>query len=164
MYREELAFDEGRRLYSVAAVVLLRRGSPLLGQSPPAPTAESLKPVEMYVDTGSNISSITEEVAMRIGLNPAILPTARVGGLGGFSHQAVSTQIDLAVAGRMISLDKVSILSPFHEKVKSGKGVYKREGTMEHPPINLFGLDALAKLRARLIVVSDQRHGWLEID
>jgi hypothetical protein len=44
------------------------------------------------------------------------------------------------------------------------KGVYKREGTMEPPPINLFGLDALAKLRARLIVVSDQRHGWLEID
>lgn len=164
MYREELSFDERRRLYSVAAVVFLRHAPTRMGSSAPAPTAESLRPVEMYLDTGSNVTSITEEVATRIGLNMAGLPTERVGGLGGFSHQAVSTEIDLAVAGRMISLDKVTILSPFHEKVKSGKGIYKRKGTMEHPPINLFGLDALAKLRAKLIVVSHQRHAWIEID
>lgn len=164
MYREDLSYDESRRLYSVAAVVLLRRSSTFASTPPPTPTAESLRPVEMYVDTGSNITSITQEVAVRVGLDPSGLTMERAGGLGGVSSVPVSTQIDLVVAGRMISLDKATILRPFREKVKTGKGVYKREGMMEHPPINLLGLDALAKLKARLVVVSHQRRAWLEID
>lgn len=164
MYKVELSFDPGRHLFSAAVVVLLR-SSPGTGAPPSGPpSAGALQPVEMYVDTGSSASSITEDVAVRLGLHIEGLPKERIGGLGGFPRCPVASDIDFALAGKIISLDKVVILEPFREKVRTGKGVFKREGMMEHPPINLIGLDALAKLKARLVIDSAARRGWLEID
>ncbi|MCW6167900.1 MAG: hypothetical protein LVQ64_05595 [Thermoplasmatales archaeon] len=76
MGRLALVLDPEKGLYS--APVMILRGRTSLSTTFPEATN-----FEMYVDTGSTITSISEDIARKLGLDLSQFPREHLGGIGG---------------------------------------------------------------------------------
>lgn len=150
----ELTYDSERELFSAPVLLTVGSGGDLRYQSE-----------EMYVDTGSSISSVAVGTAEALGLDPSTLPRETIGGQGGFAAEPVASGVSVAIGGRQVELDKVRIALELREKVRKKSGKMRRVGERVVPALSLLGLDALRKLGARLIVdLSSQPTARIEWD
>lgn len=153
-----LARDAKTRLFS-APVMVVRggRGVPM--------SAAPITHFEMYVDTGSNVSSISIERATELGFDPANLGRKLSGGIGGYRNAPTIPVLEIWLgepsSPAPICLEGVRIWENTEEsRFRRKKGLRVKE-TRRMPGVSLLGLDAIERLHATLVMQPDQNLGHI---
>ena len=77
----DLTFDQKKKLYSVP-VILSKKSMRGIVNTPGQFNKPVWCPAIMYLDTGSNLTSITENEVDKLNLDRSTFKTQRVGGIG----------------------------------------------------------------------------------
>jgi hypothetical protein len=112
-------------------------------------------PLEMYVDTGATVSMISEEKALELGIDPSALPTRPTGGVTAMKFLRTvpsDSGLSIMVANEKQIYPEMRISEPIKETRRRKKGPLVQTRTLKLDPVNLFGMDSLRRLRARVIV------------
>ena len=119
----------------------------------------------MFIDTGSNLSSITSSEANAIGINVESLNHMDVGGIGGITKTPIANNIGFYLIDdkgnpHSLIMDKIAISNDSVMRVREkSKGIFKQTRTVEASMFDLFGLDALKKLNATLCLNLNKESG-----
>ncbi len=158
-----LTYDESNGLFSVP--VILSR----IGYKTSFNTQNLRIQTNMYIDTGSSLTSIIDIDASRLGIDSSSLPKENIGGVGGITNIPVTNEIaitllDLQNSPINVKLEKVAIFpSVVKRKIDKGGGLYRQKGTVEGRMVNILGLDSLESLRGKLIINMKGKDGKIEI-
>lgn len=162
----ELTYDPGKQLYSVPALFFISDPSPGMIQVKRGRTDSIFHHTLLYIDTGSNRTTLTDLETEALGINLRNLPTELTGGVGAMSHQPYIDQVTFVLQGKdsqfcQFTLKKVSVVSskPKTEKIK-GKG--KKQiitNTGEFFP--LLGVDAFIEIGAELFLNPSRETGQI---
>lgn len=160
MGRLALTYDEGRHLL-VAAVMISAKGSSV------APDAAHALPVEMLFDTGSSVSSMSEETAALLGIATDRLDRRMTGGIGGMKTAPVIRGVSVWLVpdsgeAREIQLPEMLLWENTVDERTSRHGPLRQTGTRRMAGVNLLGLDALCVLGGKLTVGGNPLTGQLE--
>ena len=107
----------------------------------------------MYLDTGSNLTSITEEELDKLEIAVDSLPKVEVSGIGGFTQMPRLKNVNLLLLDKntipvQLKLDEIGVTPANIVKVREKKkGVYKRTSTTVRSMLSLLGIDAVIKLK-----------------
>lgn len=158
-----LTFDINRKLFSLP-VMLLKRIKNMMNTS--HQITERCFSI-MYLDTGSNLTSITDLEAMKLKLDMNGLKFQKVGGIGGFVNTLKTHEVKVYVQSSsntiFVKLDRIAVHpSEIRGKI-SKKGIYKAKGVESAEMINLFGLDTLEKLNGKLEINMRDKSGNITI-
>jgi hypothetical protein len=150
----DLIFDEKRNLFSIP-VILVKKPVRGIGNIPDKSSKLEWCNALMYVDTGSNLTSITEIEVDKLNLNRGAFKNQRVGGIGGFMETPTTNEVTITIMSGDsmidINLDKIAAHpSQLKRKIQKKQGVYVQKGEEKLEMICLFGLDALEKLGGKL--------------
>jgi hypothetical protein len=120
----------------------------------------------MYLDTGSNLTSITDIEAGKLNLDTSTFKPQKVGGIGGFVDTPTTDEVDIYVQGDkdtlQVKLDRIAVHpSQIRKKVKKKSGMYAERGERSAEMISLFGLDALEKLGGKLEINMREKTGTI---
>jgi hypothetical protein len=147
----DLTFDKTRHLFSLP-VTLLRKPEPTFGGPANPPYIYR----SMYLDTGSNLTSITDKEASGLGINPERLRVEDVGGIGGMTRVPITHDVIIVVLDRNqnpaeIRLDNIGVhRTEIKRKIEKTHGVFKEKGYVGAQMVCLFGLDAVEKLKGKI--------------
>jgi aspartyl protease len=146
----DLARDPKRGFYSVPGMIRKLPGAPTGSGAP-------FVNLEFFVDTGSNQTIISEDVAAEIGVDLARVERRNASGIGGWAAMPVVTNLEVWIlepaAGPIpLKLPQVSVMEnrERHDRIKKGPIIKTRDGRMQG--VSLLGLDALEILKATLTV------------
>jgi hypothetical protein len=160
MGRLSLARDATRGFYCVPGMIQKRLGAPIGSGSP-------FVNFEMFVDTGSNQTTISEDVAREVGIDIAKCERRGASGIGGLAKMPVVPKLELwllepAEGPVLIRLPQISIMEnrELHERQVRGPLVRSRDS--RSGGLNLLGLDALIELKATLTVRPHESYASLE--
>jgi hypothetical protein len=160
----ELVFDNSKKLFSIP-VMLIKRAPPSFGIPAKAPPHVN---AIMYIDTGSNLTSVTDNEAKRLEISNDNLTSEDVGGVGGMSKIPISNQISIFVMDKNnstleIKLERIGVNpEKMIKKVEKNRGTYKERGTSTAQMICLFGLDAIEKIRGKLEIDMVSKTGEIQ--
>lgn len=163
----DLTFDEKRNLFSIP-VILTKKTLHEMGDIPGKLHRTVWCNAIMYLDTGSNLTSITADEAERLYLNQKAFKNERVGGIGGFVETPTTNEVKISVMSRnstiSLNLDKIAVHSShIKKKIEKKQGVYVQRGEEMIEMICLFGLDALEKLGGVLEIDVKNKSGKIII-
>ena len=150
----DLIFDEKRNLFSIP-VILVKKQVRGIGNISGKPSKLEWCNAIMYVDTGSNLTSITEIEVDKLNLNREAFKTQRVGGIGGFMETPTTNEVTITImSGNSminVNLDKIATHpSQLKRKIQKKQGIIVQRGEEKLEMVCLFGLDALEKLGGKL--------------
>ncbi len=164
----DLTFDQKKKLYSIP-VILSKKSMRGIFNAP----GQVNKPVWcnaiMYLDTGSNLTSITENEVDKLNLDRSSFKTQRVGGIGGFINILTTNEVGITIMGNESSMFDVKLdIIGIHEnqikkKVLKKSGDYVQRENEIIEMICLFGLDALEKLGGKLEIDMKNKSGKIII-
>lgn len=101
----DLTFVQKRKLFSLP-VLLMKEVKHMM--VPPYEKSERCNAI-MYVDTGSNLTSITELEAEKLNLNMSALKHIKVGGIGGFIDTPMTSEVKIYLSSssgyKLVKLD-----------------------------------------------------------
>ena len=102
----DLMFDEKRNLFSIL-VILTKKPSHGMSNIPGKSTRTEWCNAVIYLYTGSNLTSITENALEKLNLNRVAFNSEKVGGIGGFLETPTTNEINISVMSRdsMISIN-----------------------------------------------------------
>lgn len=146
MGRIALPYDPDRQNFSLSALAVPPRHRGAEHHQP-------FVPIEMIVDTGSNITMVNPRTAELLGVDIGSLPTIRTAGIGGFVATPCTPGLDLFLAGDDIArvrIGKVGVFQRLRERTPRAGRRNVARGSQIHPGYNLFGIDALAAIPGRL--------------
>ena len=160
----KLTYDNKKKLFSVP-VILFKKAKSGIGRA--TEKLEACNAV-MYLDTGSNLTSITEDEVEKLHLDSESFKTQRVGGIGGMVNTSTTDAVSVAVQGDSntlyINLDQIAIhSSTIKRKLNKGRGFYAERGEETIKMICLLGLDALEKLDGKLEIDMKNKTGRIII-
>lgn len=121
--------------------------------------------IEMIVDTGTNRSGISEEVAMELGIDFNHLPLGPVGGITSAAMRPMCSELAFWVGlGDIarVEMPKVMVLGDVVLPAKVVAGGTKRRKQLKSGGMNLFGMDALRLLKADLKVTTNPHGGRIQ--
>lgn len=159
----DLNYDRSKKLFAIP--VMLGRMRYMSG------TQFSPKYIQaiMYLDTGSNRTSIIDEEAAKLEIDASVLPREEVGGVGGMTSLPAFEGLTITILDSEgnpinIRMDKVVIFpSKIKKKIEKNNGIYTQHGTVEGKMFNLFGLDAVEKINGMLVIDMANKKGHIEV-
>ncbi|MCL5732098.1 MAG: hypothetical protein M1285_01745 [Candidatus Thermoplasmatota archaeon] len=163
-----LLYDQKKTLFSIPVLLMKKpnhRGVPTVDKLPTNGWCNTI----MYLDTGSNLTSITENEVEKLNLDKSAFKNQRVGGIGGFIDTPITEEVDINVSSNdgkflLVKLDKIAVHpTEIRKKVKKNYGGYVQRGNQTIEMICLFGLDALEKLGGVLEIDMRNKTGKINI-
>ena len=147
----QLTWDLQKRLFSVPARIQIveRNGNGYVTNTKSTNTI-------MYLDTGSNLTSITDDEIERMGINKETLTKKTVAGTGGFTEIHILQNVSLLFLDSqgnplVLDLDEIGINSRELKKVRTKKnGVFKQTNTTVTAMFSLLGIDSVIKYRGKI--------------
>jgi hypothetical protein len=159
-----LEWDKSKRLYALP-VVLFRKTDPMtIGGKSPYVDSQTI----MYIDTGSNITSIREKEATELEIDLQSLENMPVAGSGGFTQTRIARNIEIITRNSQgnpvrVSIDQISIVPDFlKKKEQKSKGMYRQRGESEAQMVCLLGLDYIEKINGTLKLDLQNKSGSIE--
>ncbi len=159
----KLTWDKNKRLFSFPIMIMRSSSEPTGFQN-----QQHVK-TEIYVDTGSSITSITDSEASLLGLDINRLPTEKTAGISGMTstHYASDLTLIALSSGNPVpaKLSKIAVLpSNLVNKREKTRGEFKETRTYESIMVCLCGLDLLEYWRGKLILDLEKKTGVIEIN
>ncbi|MCI2413233.1 MAG: hypothetical protein MPI47_07930 [Cuniculiplasma sp.] len=164
----DLTFDQKRKLYSLPVLLSnksMHGSANAFGKS----TDSAWYYTIMYLDTGSNLTSITENEVDKLNLDRSTFQTQKVGGIGGFVELLTTKEVGIKLMSNGNSMLDVKLdIIGVHEnqikkKIRKKTGAYVQRGNEVMEMICLFGLDALEKLGGKLEIDMKNKSGKIII-
>ena len=158
-----LAWDKNKQLFSFPVMILK------LSYGMPGSKENSLHlNTVIYVDTGSSISSITDNEASKLGLDINKLPTEKTLGIGGLTATRYAKDLTFIALSTnsplQAKLAKVAVLpSKVVVKREKNRGEYRETQNYEGNMLCLCGLDLLQYWHGKLVLDLDKMTGVIEI-
>ena len=163
MTQVDLEWDKSKSLFAIFAI--LSRKIPDFNSSTGYKSIRTK--VKFYVDTGTTMTSITDEVAKELQIDIKALPRKQFFGIGGIIENPVANDIDIAVLDessepRTFKLDIIQIMSAsVKKKIEKTRGNFKERGEVIGSMFCLFGLDSIEKLNGELRINMKEKRGMI---
>jgi hypothetical protein len=145
----DLTFDQKRKLYSLPVLLSnksMHGRANAFGKS----TDSAWYSTIMYLDTGSNLTSITENEVDKLNLDRSTFQTQKLMSNG-------NSMLD-------VKLDIIGVHeNQIKKKIRKKTGAYVQRGNEVMEMICLFGLDALEKLGGKLEIDMKNKSGRIII-
>jgi hypothetical protein len=158
-----LEWDKSKRLYALP-VFLYRKTDPMtIGGKLHYVNSQTV----MYIDTGSNITSIREKEATELEIDLQSLENMPVAGSGGFTQTKIARNIEIFTQNSQgnplsVSMDQISIVPDILKKKEKSKGMYRQRGESEAQMVCLLGLDYIEKINGTLKLDLQNKSGSIE--
>jgi hypothetical protein len=158
-----LTWDNNKHLFFLTARLDLRSGDGI-GRS--TVTAQTL--AKMYLDTGSNLTSITDTEAERLKIDTHTVETIDVAGIGGVNKTLIVKNLHLFlldISGNPVEIKLDVAINPASVKRTREKkrGVFTQTNTVSLEMVCLFGLDALIYLKGKIFLDMSKMIGKITI-
>ena len=162
-----LMYENNKNLFSIPVILTKKRRSSL-GGMPGQVAINEWCNVVMYLDTGSNLTSITEKEVKRLNLDERLFKDQRVGGIGGFVDTPTTDEVGIYVMSDKgalpVMLERIAVHpSEIRKKIRKNSGMFVQKGEQTVEMISLFGLDALEKLGGVLEIDMKNKTGKVNI-
>lgn len=158
----DLGWDASTKLFRLPILIAINIASPT-GSGMARKFAKAI----FYLDTGSGISSLTDEKASELGIDYNSLPTEQIAGIGGFTQGHILTNVEFIVLigndTKTVTLPKINVIpSEISKKVEVRQGVYKKRGTSSGKMMCLLGLDYLEAIRGEVCLNFVNKKGTIK--
>jgi hypothetical protein len=162
MTRVVLTRDTRTKLFVVPAMILRSDVKDCID-----PGGDPVILFDMFVDTGSNQSSISEEVAGRCGIALPHRQRQATSGVGGFASTPIISSLPfyLLADGNPVPvrLPRLTVLEDREETEVYQEGPIRKRRIRRLPGVSLLGLDALGALSATLVVSAATDQGSIDL-
>ena len=160
MERFELVYEAGLRRFVARVGVGVATADEPIGASATEAVSEN-----MVVDTGSNITILSGDLARRLGIVIGRQETRNVRGITGLARRPVVRDIEVFVgedAGRVVRLPIVAIAAADVLRGEGRLSPASWKGALLGGPVSVLGMDVARALRARLTLDFKDLKGTLE--
>jgi hypothetical protein len=155
-----LWYDRGSRRFKASLSIAVADPTALQ-----EPSLESATPAEWVVDTGSNITVLSEELARRAGVDIPSLSMGDLRGAAGVAKRPFVRNVTVFVdpeSGQRVRLPLVAIAKPDVARDRRAMLPASWKGSLRGGPVNILGMDLARALRARLSLDYGALKGTLE--